>query len=101
MHYAVSKRRLMGSVSTADARSNQRDCKQSHGRPIAGKTRRSRTRRHTRSKVVRPFDRLAARGPARWSTSFAVNTAWEGLRDRSEEHTSELQSLRHLVCRLL
>src|SRR5205814_10054011 len=23
------------------------------------------------------------------------------LRDRSEEHTSELQSLRHLVCRLL
>src|SRR5258705_8731505 len=24
-----------------------------------------------------------------------------GLRDRSEEHTSELQSLRHLVCRLL
>src|SRR5205814_5715293 len=25
----------------------------------------------------------------------------EGLRLRSEEHTSELQSLRHLVCRLL
>src|SRR5437899_4465964 len=24
-----------------------------------------------------------------------------GLDDRSEEHTSELQSLRHLVCRLL
>src|SRR5437899_9573673 len=24
-----------------------------------------------------------------------------GLPDRSEEHTSELQSLRHLVCRLL
>src|SRR5205814_698654 len=24
-----------------------------------------------------------------------------GARDRSEEHTSELQSLRHLVCRLL
>src|SRR5262245_63718073 len=24
-----------------------------------------------------------------------------GLEDRSEEHTSELQSLRHLVCRLL
>src|ERR1017187_408466 len=80
MHYAVSKRRLMGSVSTADARSNQRDCKQSHGRPIAWRTRRSRTRRRTCSKVVRPFDRLAARGPARWSTSFAVNTAWEGLR---------------------
>src|SRR5205814_9877313 len=25
----------------------------------------------------------------------------EGASDRSEEHTSELQSLRHLVCRLL
>src|ERR1035438_10578379 len=25
----------------------------------------------------------------------------EGYEDRSEEHTSELQSLRHLVCRLL
>src|SRR5437899_5235842 len=25
----------------------------------------------------------------------------DGLADRSEEHTSELQSLRHLVCRLL
>src|SRR5258705_10148974 len=24
-----------------------------------------------------------------------------GVRERSEEHTSELQSLRHLVCRLL
>src|ERR1035441_10764614 len=27
--------------------------------------------------------------------------AEEGLQHRSEEHTSELQSLRHLVCRLL
>src|SRR5205814_9713780 len=26
---------------------------------------------------------------------------YTGQRDRSEEHTSELQSLRHLVCRLL
>src|SRR5437899_8889149 len=30
------------------------------------------------------------------SDSFSV-----GIRTRSEEHTSELQSLRHLVCRLL
>jgi RNA polymerase-binding transcription factor DksA len=70
-----------GKCIDADARSNQRDCTQSHGRPIAWRTRRSRTRRRTCSKVVRPFDRLTARGPARWSTSFAVNTAWEGLRD--------------------
>src|SRR5262245_63382683 len=26
---------------------------------------------------------------------------WSGFWSRSEEHTSELQSLRHLVCRLL
>src|SRR5262245_2891248 len=38
---------------------------------------------------------------------FAVNpfegyqTTLEWVRSRSEEHTSELQSLRHLVCRLL
>src|SRR5258705_9289150 len=36
--------------------------------------------------------------------SYATRTlenAAEHLRRRSEEHTSELQSLRHLVCRLL
>src|SRR5262245_64461576 len=35
---------------------------------------------------------------------FVVDDAGEqdaGVADRSEEHTSELQSLRHLVCRLL
>src|SRR5262245_15123085 len=30
-----------------------------------------------------------------------VSSARDLMRDRSEEHTSELQSLRHLVCRLL
>src|SRR2546422_6235518 len=30
-----------------------------------------------------------------------VGAAWEGHRPRSEEHTSELQSRLHLVCRLL
>src|SRR5436853_5219131 len=43
--------------------------------------------------------------------SATIDNAWAGLYDmtpdahpivgRSEEHTSELQSLRHLVCRLL
>src|SRR5258705_895719 len=32
---------------------------------------------------------------------IAASTASRGVRARSEEHTSELQSLRHLVCRLL
>src|SRR5262245_65307999 len=36
--------------------------------------------------------------PPRFDTSPA---AASGSRRRSEEHTSELQSLRHLVCRLL
>src|SRR5262249_60383465 len=31
----------------------------------------------------------------------AVNRAWTLVNDRSEEHTSELQSLTNLVCRLL
>src|SRR5205814_7563936 len=33
-----------------------------------------------------------------WSISAS---AWRSASNRSEEHTSELQSLRHLVCRLL
>src|SRR5438045_5477305 len=36
------------------------------------------------SRIVKPFSRIRVVG-----------------RERSEEHTSELQSLRHLVCRLL
>src|SRR5205814_3193093 len=50
-------------------------------------------------------------GPARmWAASFitvetcfkrAISLAKSASPARSEEHTSELQSLRHLVCRLL
>src|SRR5438045_8563289 len=40
------------------------------------------------------------RGPRRGRCAIARDTAgWPDT--RSEEHTSELQSLRHLVCRLL
>src|ERR1035441_10911332 len=35
------------------------------------------------------------------AVSFWLNRLAPRLLDRSEEHTSELQSLRHLVCRLL
>src|SRR5947199_10222598 len=34
-------------------------------------------------------------------TSFRMRAILSGNLSRSEEHTSELQSLRHLVCRLL
>src|SRR5262245_63894801 len=36
--------------------------------------------------------------PASVTTGVPIHMAWQV---RSEEHTSELQSLRHLVCRLL
>src|SRR5262245_63915147 len=34
-------------------------------------------------------------------TAASRNNSWPLMAKRSEEHTSELQSLRHLVCRLL
>src|SRR5438045_8367665 len=39
--------------------------------------------------------------PPRCSSANFAHTAATPLASRSEEHTSELQSLRHLVCRLL
>src|SRR5205814_10027598 len=39
--------------------------------------------------------------PTRHQPASAPATVEQGQRFRSEEHTSELQSLRHLVCRLL
>src|SRR5258705_3231745 len=41
--------------------------------------------------------RGVTRGSIISSWNMSTGTIW----DRSEEHTSELQSLRHLVCRLL
>src|SRR5438045_5598065 len=54
-----------------------------------------RNRSDVRRGVQRPRHWIRARGPTRQGT--------QGVREspRSEEHTSELQSLRHLVCRLL
>src|SRR5262245_64101581 len=41
----------------------------------------------------------AATGPRRFVRGLDVNGRRIALARRSEEHTSELQSLRHLVCR--
>src|SRR5258705_8996654 len=50
----------------------------------------------TTTAPTRPTSCLGSRPGAR------AASAWSGTaRRRSEEHTSELQSLRHLVCRLL
>src|SRR5258705_1671125 len=63
---------------------------------------------HTRRAYARAADEFLA-----WCASAGVPSigavqpvhvaTWieAGTRERSEEHTSELQSLRHLVCRLL
>src|SRR5437899_6771323 len=47
---------------------------------------------------IRPGDEVVVR---HGNEVRAVGTARLSGRERSEEHTSELQSLRHLVCRLL
>src|SRR5258705_603326 len=53
---------------------------------------------------ARALRRSPGHSPARHAGSAvetAARPASRRLRTRSEEHTSELQSLRHLVCRLL
>src|SRR5258705_7024549 len=70
---------------------------------------RSRVGRHPADSVQREdvpgAGSAAGRGTARRPSPRArARHGADGLRDeheRSEEHTSELQSLRHLVCRLL
>src|SRR5438045_9557437 len=54
-----------------------------------------------RQKIFRPRSQPEFFSSMQILTRFRSNLAdWPAL-DRSEEHTSELQSLRHLVCRLL
>src|SRR5262245_28388951 len=56
-----------------------------------------------RWRMVTPLKGDAASVPINAEARKIVD-AWDPVRDeadRSEEHTSELQSLRHLVCRLL
>src|ERR1035441_6789232 len=45
--------------------------------------------------------RLSGTGVWRWADTSRSRIDGRGTLHRSEEHTSELQSLRHLVCRLL
>src|SRR5262245_64129495 len=60
---------------------------------------------HRRDRGAGPDVRAATRGAPAWQGGRAAAGRGSGgvrSRDgRSEEHTSELQSLRHLVCRLL
>src|SRR2546422_5780781 len=48
-----------------------------------------------------PYPLTFARSPANDGVIAALNRAWRLADTRSEEHTSELQSRLHLVCRLL
>src|SRR5205814_4715932 len=49
----------------------------------------------------RPYDELMAENQALRAELGGTGAAAKPAPRRSEEHTSELQSLRHLVCRLL
>src|SRR5262245_63198793 len=51
--------------------------------------------------LARPSDNHEAPGTPRRSVEGGPAVGVHGPAGRSEEHTSELQSLRHLVCRLL
>src|SRR5258706_7021664 len=51
---------------------------------------------------ISPITRLAAYLSLRYTVQARIDVGWKGQgRPRSEEHTSELQSLTNLVCRLL
>src|SRR5258705_4807567 len=52
-------------------------------------------------KTIARRDNLAARDFNMWRYSELLPLPEDFTARRSEEHTSELQSLRHLVCRLL
>src|SRR5437899_7838650 len=59
---------------------------------------------HNADVFVKLFSRLDPLAAGKRSAKQGVplkKTIEDVLEDRSEEHTSELQSLRHLVCRLL
>src|SRR5690625_2592963 len=52
--------------------------------------------------VSKAIDKLAgAEREVVGTDSRTANSSWLGTQDRSEEHTSELQSRGHIVCRLL
>src|SRR5471030_3451090 len=58
-------------------------------------------RRPPRSTLFPYTTLFRSRRPADEMTDLTPTTTQPGVNPRSEEHTSELQSLRHLVCRLL
>src|SRR5438552_13891802 len=78
-------------------------------RHVSGRTRMTRTTIRTRAERIRPAGRTCpGTGPVAIPTyrqppgrSTRRHSASTADRDRSEEHTSELQSPDHLVCRLL
>src|SRR5438045_5084592 len=69
--------------------------------PISSKFSGLRSRRSPRRIAPRPALLTRQSSRSKRSKTEATRESWRSILDRSEEHTSELQSLRHLVCRLL
>src|SRR6478752_306653 len=87
------------SARSAAARGNPPEPHRAH-RAEARWLVRSSSRLHARS----PCELLGRSAPAGWFAAYVpwlVLAAWWRSSSRSEEHTSELQSRLHLVCRLL
>src|SRR5262245_62884554 len=60
------------------------------------------TRESAIQKVRLAEDGWNTRDPGKVALAYAIDSRWRNRSEfinRSEEHTSELQSLRHLVCR--
>src|SRR5690625_6898484 len=51
--------------------------------------------------ICEAWSKLAAGANFSSNPASSLNVSWMFCKDRSEEHTSELQSRGHLVCRLL
>src|SRR5205814_10662767 len=71
------------------------------GKASATRTQASRCPTKVASHCTAAWDSNPSASSRPWGASSENGTTWPGIKGRSEEHTSELQSLRHLVCRLL
>src|SRR5262245_38192623 len=103
--FCFAARAVRYTLSLHDAlpifRRSSADGPRSRSRPRSPTRLRTHSRRESRARPIPSSGMPTSRSwEAARSTPKRVSPSWR-TRSRSEEHTSELQSLRHLVCRLL